>query len=214
MDQLVNSIPTTPYVRNIMKKVDRYHFVADKRFAYRDTANKLTDNQTISAPHMHAKAIEYMEPVLKRKNKKIKILDVGSGSGYLTACYAEAVNVDSSNPQKRGTVYGLEYFPSLVQYSKNILSKNFKKFYTYPNHFNIFKKDGKGGISGHKFDGIHVGAACNFIPHKLLEQLNNNGIMLLPLKVNNTLFFTIVKKDNKGNISILLKERVRYVPLL
>ena len=214
MDQLVNSIPTTPYVRNIMKKVARYHFVADKKFAYRDVANKLMDNQTISAPHMHARAMEYMEPVLKRKGKKLKILDVGSGSGYLTACYAEAVNVYNTDPRKRGTVYGLEYFQSLVNYSKNILKKNFSEFYTYPNHFKILKKDGKEGVSGHKFDGIHVGAACDFIPHKLLEQLNNNGIMLLPLKVNGTLFFTIVKKDNKGNISIILKERVRYVPLL
>ena len=214
MDQLVNSLNTTPYTRNIMKKVDRHHFVADKRFSYRDTANKLMDNQTISAPHMHAKAIEYMEPVLKRKDKKIKILDVGSGSGYLTACYAEAVNVYNTDQSKRGTVYGLEYFSSLVHYSKNILKQNFKKFYTYPDHFKILKKDGKKGMPGHKFDGIHVGAACNSIPYNLLQQLSNNGIMLLPLKVNNTLIFTIINKDRQGNISILLKESVRYVPLL
>ena len=40
----------------------------------------------------------------------------------------------------------------------------------------------------------------NFIPNILLSQLKKNGILLLPLKINNNLFFTIVQKDKKGNI--------------
>ncbi len=41
---------------------------------------------TISAPHMHAHALELLLPFMKKPNARI--LDVGSGSGYLCVCMA------------------------------------------------------------------------------------------------------------------------------
>merc|ERR1711991_1145196 len=117
-------------------------------------------NQTISAPHMHAYALRYLEPVLKPGKK---ILDVGSGSGYLTACFGYAVKVFNHNPENRGKVIGLEYLKSLSQYSRKILRSKYKELYTYPGHFHILTKDGKLGVPGLKFDGIHIGADCNEI---------------------------------------------------
>lgn len=50
-----------------------------------DSPQPLGYGATISAPHMHAYALEYLEKqILKAK----KILDVGSGTGYLTAAMA------------------------------------------------------------------------------------------------------------------------------
>jgi len=45
---------------------------------------------TISAPHMHAQALEVLSDQLV---EGAKVLDVGSGSGYLTACFAHMVSI-------------------------------------------------------------------------------------------------------------------------
>lgn len=42
-------------------------------------------NKIISAPHLHAAALESLKDHLK---EGAKALDVGSGTGYLTACFA------------------------------------------------------------------------------------------------------------------------------
>lgn len=194
----------------IMKKVDRYDFVINKSHAYTDIPSPLIDNQTISAPHMHAYALRYLMPVLKPG--KI-ILDIGSGSGYLTACFGYAVKVFNHDKKKRGKVIGLEYFKSLSQYSRKILRNKYKELYTYPGHFHIYTKDGKLGMSHLKFDGIHIGADCDEIPPKLYDQLKIGGIMVLPLKYQGLTYFTIVKKTKRGPI-INRKMSVRYVPLL
>ena len=79
MNQLVNSLQTTNFVKATMNKVDRYNFCINKQESYIDKASPLFSGQTISAPHMHAKALEYLEPVLQPGSY---ILDIGSGSGY------------------------------------------------------------------------------------------------------------------------------------
>ena len=215
MEQLVNSIPTTQFTRNLMKKIDRKYFVIHKARAYQDNPLPLMSKQTISAPHMHARAIEYLEKVLKPGKS---ILDIGSGSGYLTACYAEAVKVYHLDGTKRGTVVGVEVFPELVHYSTNVIQNHFKHLMKYKKNFKLVYGDGKKGYPRNsnleKYDGIHIGAACDFIPQKLLAQLRKGGIMAIPLKINGGLFFTIINKDRQGNLRMTIKESVRYVPLL
>ena len=59
--------------------------------------------QTMSTFTTYArKAIEYLQDVLK---PGADVLDVGSGSGYLTACFAEAVKVYNKNSKLRGKVF-------------------------------------------------------------------------------------------------------------
>tara|TARA_B100001093_G_scaffold510365_1_gene576081 strand:+ start:5450 stop:6097 length:648 start_codon:yes stop_codon:yes gene_type:complete len=215
MESLTNSLPTTKFTKDLMNKIDRKDFVMNKKKSYIDQPQPLIQKQTISAPHMHARAIEYMESVLKPGSS---ILDIGSGSGYLSACYAEAVKVYHKDIQKRGTVIGIDIFPDLVNYSKKCIQDQYNHFNTYKKNFKLLIGDGKLGYpksnKKEKYDGIHIGAACDFIPNILLSQLKKNGILLLPLKINNNLFFTVVQKDKKGNLSLFIKESVRYVPLL
>ena len=73
------------------------------------------------------------------------ILDIGSGSGYLTACFGEAVKVYHDDEDLRGKVVGLEVISKLVQYSINILKKNYNHLYRYKRNFKILSKDGKLG---------------------------------------------------------------------
>ena len=93
-EELVNSLQTKETVKQLMKKVDRGYFCIDAMTAYCDKPQRILMNQTISAPHMHAKALEYLSPNLKYGST---VLDIGSGSGYLTACFGEAVKVYHSN---------------------------------------------------------------------------------------------------------------------
>ena len=163
-----------------------------------------------------AKALEYLEPVLRLGNS---ILDIGSGSGYLTACFGEAVGVYNNDERKRGKVIGLEFVDDLYYFSNDIISKNFSHLMKYKRNFKILHKDGKKGHPSNSkneiYDGIHVGAACEFIPLHLLNQLKRGGILVLPLKLGeNDLKFCIVMKDLHGNIHIREKMSVRYVPLV
>ncbi len=68
--------------------------------------------QTISAPHMHAHCLELLANHLQPGNR---VLDVGSGSGYLSVAMARLVCPPDS-PQQ-GMVVGVEHFPELVESS-------------------------------------------------------------------------------------------------
>jgi protein-L-isoaspartate(D-aspartate) O-methyltransferase len=75
-------------VRLVMEQVDRANYVPTD--AYADAPQTIGLGQTISAPHMHAYVLEEMYPHLIKNNDSqhppnVKILDVGCGSGYLTA---------------------------------------------------------------------------------------------------------------------------------
>jgi len=94
-----------------MLKVDRSHYMNDSD-PYRDAPGVIGYGATISAPHMHAFALTVLEDQLV---DGAKVLDVGSGSGYLTACFAHMV-------EPNGKVYGIEHIAELVKISRqNIL---------------------------------------------------------------------------------------------
>ena len=214
MENLVNQLQTSESVKLLMKQFDRSHF--SQMNTYIDKPSSIGFDQTISAPHMHAKAIEYLEPVLKPGSS---ILDIGSGSGYLTACFGEAIKVYHKDEYYRGKVVGLERISELVQDSIDTIMNNYPHLYRYKRNFKILSKDGKLGHPSKKneelYDGIHIGAACDSIPYYLFQQLKKGGILVIPLKRDmDQLIFTIVHKDNDGNIYIKDRGPVRYVPLV
>jgi protein-L-isoaspartate(D-aspartate) O-methyltransferase len=70
-----------------MLEVDRKFFTDNN--PYEDAPQYIGHNATISAPHMHAYALEVLEEKLV---SGANVLDVGSGSGYLAACMAMMVD--------------------------------------------------------------------------------------------------------------------------
>ncbi|CAG8778617.1 8446_t:CDS:2, partial [Racocetra persica] len=103
-------------VEQAMKSVDRGKYV--KYDPYRDSPQQIGYGATISAPsttlmfyssHMHAHALENLSPFLR---PGMKVLDVGCGSGYLTACLAEMVGPE-------GKVIGIDHIPQLVNLAKD-----------------------------------------------------------------------------------------------
>ena len=203
LDDLKNEgVIKTPSVYKSMLQVDRADFTI--RNPYYDSPQSIGYNATISAPHMHAYALEYLAPYCKNG---IHILDIGSGSGYLTVALSKMIN-DS------GIVIGIEHIEGLFEKSKDNISKH---------HSNLLKEkkiillneDGRKGLKKYApFKVIHVGAAAETIPEDLIEQLDKNGRMFIPVgKPNRGQWITLVDKDENGIVSKNEIMGVSYVPL-
>lgn len=122
-------------------------------------------------------SLELLNDYLKPNNK---VLDIGSGSGYLCACFHRMVGED-------GLVIGIEHIPELVNFSINNLNLDDENMLKSESVI-IQHSDGKIGNKKYApFDCIHVGAAPTEIPIELLNQLNSPGkyiIYIYILKFN------------------------------
>uniref|UniRef100_A0A453RRQ9 Protein-L-isoaspartate O-methyltransferase n=1 Tax=Aegilops tauschii subsp. strangulata TaxID=200361 RepID=A0A453RRQ9_AEGTS len=171
-------------VAEVMETIDRGLFVPQGGSPYFDSPMAIGYNATISAPHMHAACLELLEDHLQ---PGMRALDVGSGTGYLTACFALMVGPG-------GRAVGVEHIPELVASS----AENIKKSAAAP-------QLNDGSLS------IHIAAAPQ-IPEALIEQLKPGGRMVIPV---GTIFqeLKVVDKKLDGGVSIRDETSVRYVPL-
>ncbi|KAF5933181.1 hypothetical protein HYC85_029352 [Camellia sinensis] len=101
-------------VAEVMETIDRALFVPDGTPPYVDSPMQIGYNATISAPHMHATCLQLLEDNLK---PGMHALDVGSGTGYLTACFALMVGPE-------GRAVGVEHIPELVDSSIQNIKKS------------------------------------------------------------------------------------------
>ena len=151
--------------------------------------------QTISQPFV----VAFMSQSLNL-NKKIRVLEIGTGSGYQTSILSKLVRF----------VYTIERYETL----KKIAERKFKDL----GFKNIFCKHADGGLGWKDqapFDRIIVTASAPEIPITLLKQLNNNGIMIIPIgEDNNDQILTLVRKNNEGYVFKSSLMKVRFVPLL
>ena len=137
-----------------MLKVDRACFCHPGTNSYLDIPQGIACQQTISAPHIHAMSLEVLREQACHTNARI--LDVGSGSGYVAAAFA------TMNPSAK--VFGIELHNDLLSGQ----SAMWKKL-GYPlNNLELRRADGwEGLLREGPFDAINVGAAAPTIPPKL-----------------------------------------------
>ncbi len=99
-----------------------------------------------------------------------KVLEVGAGSGYHAATIAEIVG-----PQ--GHVYSVEFVEELVRFARSNLERA-----RYAERVTLVHGDGSRGYPDRApYDRIAVTAAAPKVPHLLVEQLVNEGILLAPV---------------------------------
>lgn len=154
---------------------------------------------------MHASAAESLLPYL---HPTARVLDIGSGSGYLTAVLATLVG-------PAGKVVGVDHIQGLVDLaSKNMAKSAQGREMLESGRVRFVKADGRLGLKedGGGWDAIHVGAAAKEAHPALVEQLRAPGRLFIPVG-EDMQFIWVVDKKEDGSV---VRERsfgVRYVPL-
>jgi len=148
-------------VLEAMGRVSRHLFMDSSfvNFSYTDKAFPIAAGQTISQPYTVAFQTELLEV-----KKHLKVLEIGTGSGYQTAVLLEL----------GARVYTIERQRQLfLDAQKTLGPLNYKPIFFYG--------DGYEGLPAYQpYDRILITAAAPEIPQQLLNQLAVGGILVVP----------------------------------
>ncbi len=162
--QLISRDIIDKEVLRAMGKVPRHRFLPVELWdrAYDDAPVPIGERQTISQPYIVAYMIQALS--LKREDK---ILEVGTGSGYQTAVLAEILK----------KIYTTEIRPQLARKAMMRLNE-----LGYGDKVKIRIGNGNLGYEEEApFNGIIVTAATIDIPKPLVEQLAEEGKIIIPV---------------------------------
>lgn len=182
-------------VLDAMLRVPRHEFVPEqlRAQAYQDHPLPIGDAQTISQPYIVALMLEYLQ--LRPTDK---ILEVGTGSGYVTALLAELA----------AQVFSVERHPALAESAREVLAA-----LGYSN-VRVLTGDGTLGLPDiAPFDAIIVSAAAPDLPLTLLNQLRDLGRMIIPVGTYDSQQLQFIRMID-GRPVITHREPVRFVPLI
>ncbi|KAL2841247.1 protein-L-isoaspartate O-methyltransferase [Aspergillus pseudoustus] len=205
-------------VKKAMMAVDRAHYAPSR--PYSDSPQPIGHGATISAPHMHGHACEYLINHLKPGSR---VLDIGSGSGYLTHVIAKLVVDSPSRNGTNGQVIGVDHIQELVDLARNNMNKSEDgRELLETGVVKFIKADGRRGWpEGAPYDAIHVGAAAQELHPLLVEQLRAPGRMFIPVNAEGSMtsafgggqYIWVVDKKEDGSIQKDKVFQVSYVPL-
>lgn len=181
-----------PALLEAMRTVERHRFVPEAAIgnAYRDGPVPIGHGQTISQPYIVARMIE-----AAGITPGARVLEVGSGSGYVAALLA-AMGAD---------VVGIEREPHLAEAAAARLAGT---------GVDLRCGDGKEGAPNKApFDAILVSATGDAPPPALVDQLAEGGQLVMPVRhgAGETLF-AFCKRGDRLDARAL--GEVRFVPLL
>ena len=148
-----------------MAHTPRAHFLprSVRRCAGQDRALQIGHGSTCSQPSTLVAMLRLLDV-----RSGDRVLDVGSGSGWSTAILARLVGPE-------GRVLGVELEEELVERSSAALER-------MPTaHVRVANPGSLGSPEDGPFDRILVSAGTDRVPQELVEQLTEDGAMVLPL---------------------------------
>lgn len=182
-------------VLSAIETVPRHQFLDSSflEFAYQDKPFPIGSEQTISQPY----TVAFQSQLLEVK-RGMKILEIGTGSGYQACILAEM----------GAKVYSIERQRKLFIKAKTLLQQ-------LPYKIQIFLGDGNEGLSVHApFDRIIVTAAAPDISKNLIDQLSVGGILVVPFGGSQVQNMLKIKKNADGSVSQEEFGSFKFVPLL
>lgn len=185
-------------VLEAIKNIPRHYFLdsAFDKIAYEDRAFPIAEGQTISQPY----TVAYQTQLLQIKRGE-KVLEIGTGSAYQATVLAEM----------GARVYTIERQKKLFDQQKNYVFKS-----KYPG-LKFFYGDGFEGLPAFApFDKILITAAAPFIPPKLVAQLREGGLMVIPVDEDDKGVQKMLRitKETGGNLHEESFDYFHFVPML
>lgn len=194
-EQLIPRGINDPRVLEAFRKVPRHKFVSKMLLgeAYADYPLPIGEGQTISQPYM----VAVMTQCLKLKGGE-SVLEVGTGSGYQTAILAELAK----------KVFTVERFRALADKARETLEALGYK--------NSEIRVGDGSVGWEErgpYNAILVTAGAPEIPYSLVQQLADNGRLVIPIGDAYSQVLTVVERNKDKTISTEVCGCV-FVPLV
>lgn len=170
---------------------------------------------------MHCHACEYL---IEHLHPGARVLDIGSGSGYLTHVMANLV-AGPPGASDQGQVIGIDHIPELVELAQNNMNKSKEgQALQKSGQVKFITADGRlGWKDGAPYDAIHVGAAAEKLHPVLIDQLRAPGRLFIPVESEtdgSTIssfgggqYIWVVDKKADGSVHKEKVFQVSYVPL-
>jgi protein-L-isoaspartate(D-aspartate) O-methyltransferase len=162
--------------------------------AYEDAPIPIGFGQTASQPSLQAYYLDLLQP-----GSEDTVLEIGTGSGYLTALLALTAN----------RVYSVERVRELSRRARKALDLMELR--------NVALMVGDGTIGWRKyapFDVIVVSASSPSIPSTLVDQLGEGGRMLIPVGSREAQDLVLVRREDDEVSEETVKGECTFVPLL
>ena len=196
VEELKNKGISDENVLNAINAVPRHVFLDSSflNFAYQDKAFPIGSGQTISQPF----TVAFQSSLLEIK-KNMKVLEIGTGSGYQACVLAEM----------GAKVFSIERQRKLYTKTKAFLAE-------FPYRIKMFLGDGNKGLPTYgPFDRIIITAAAPEIPQALIDQLKVGGMMVIPLSENESCQTMLrLTKQEDGSLKREEYGDFRFVPML
>lgn len=172
-----------PLLLEAMSSVPRHLFVPEafRTHAYADTPLPIGHGQTISQPYMVARMTQALEA-----RPGMRVLEIGSGSGYQAAVLA-AMGC---------SVFGIERISEILNSARSRLQRlAYRKIH-------LHRGDGTLGFAAAApYDRILVSAGGPKIPPPLLSQLEDGGVLVIPVGAAPRTQRLIRARKNRGALT-------------
>jgi len=183
---VLNAIATTPR--------DLFTPELFQERAFEDQALPIACGQTISQPYI----VGMMTQAL-RIEKRSRVLEIGTGSGYQTTILSKLSRL----------VYSVERYRTLMSEAED----RFRQL-GLTNVITRFGDGGQGWPEQAPFDRVMVTAAAPDVPRALLAQLKPNGVLVAPVGRGPVQDLNRYVGDGEGGFTVETLVEVRFVPLL